>query len=407
MVLPQRRSLTVTEPSRGPRSPHPNVMLVIRFLVTGLVCLLSLGTAIIAILVVAYYNNNQPIIAPSWGSLIFLIILGLFTPIIYFGYNIFLPLMPFINYGDFLYSLFMVKIELLLQFAMCVLWVSGALAFANDLRPARVTRTASSTATGTTRSRATSTIRVNSSTTARLRVRYVWRAGVPLRHRVPLWHVHLPAARQESLNEPHFEWGRRAYNFGQQSKQQQQQRSNAIGRAPARSMAVGGAAGGLAAQSYRNDGRRSPGSSSAGSSYGSGSAGVVGGVLRTPTRRWSRGLRRPFRSEAGVGGVPRTEAWWRRTRSRRSEEGRCRVPVRRARPVIGRWLPLLPVGVLGRRPERRVLEEVRRGVLARDAVHCRTRRAAGICARRNPNAKHTAPFSPRDTTHPRFILRRL
>lgn len=56
------------------------------------------------------------------------------TGTIYIGYNIVLPLMPFIHYGDFLYSLFMVKIELLLQFAMCVLWVSGALAYANDLR---------------------------------------------------------------------------------------------------------------------------------------------------------------------------------------------------------------------------------------------------------------------------------
>lgn len=56
------------------------------------------------------------------------------TGMIYIGYNIVLPLMPFINYGDFLYSLFMVKIELLLQFAMCVLWVSGAIAYASDLR---------------------------------------------------------------------------------------------------------------------------------------------------------------------------------------------------------------------------------------------------------------------------------
>jgi hypothetical protein len=81
-----------------------------------------------------YYNDHDPIIRPSWGSLIFIIVLGFFTPIIYFGYNIVLPLAPFINYGDFLYSLFMVKLELLLQFAFCVLWVSGALAYASDLR---------------------------------------------------------------------------------------------------------------------------------------------------------------------------------------------------------------------------------------------------------------------------------
>ena len=38
-----------------------------------------------------------------------------------------------INYGDFLYGLFMVKIELLLQFAMCIMWVSAALAYDFDL----------------------------------------------------------------------------------------------------------------------------------------------------------------------------------------------------------------------------------------------------------------------------------
>lgn len=275
MVLPQRRSLTVTEPSRGPRSPHPNVMLVIRFLVTGLVCLLSLATAIIAILVVAYYNNNQPIIAPSWGSLIFLIILGLFTPIIYFGYNIFLPLMPFINYGDFLYSLFMVKIELLLQFAMCVLWVSGALAFANDLRPGEGNENCQFD--GYWHYEKPS----NFNHSCQLLNYCTGFAYATFGVQIFLFVIEFLYGMyifllldQESLNEPHFEWGRRAYNFGQQSKQQQQQRSNAIGRAPARSMAVGGAGGGLAAQSYRNEGRRSPGSSSAGSSYGSGSAGV-------------------------------------------------------------------------------------------------------------------------------------
>lgn len=275
MGLPHRRSLTVSEPRHNtlPRAPHPNIMLVIRFLITGLVCLLSLATAIIAILVVDYYNSHDPIIRPSWGSLIFLIVLGLLTPIIYFGYNIFLPLMPFINYGDFLYGLFMVKIELLLQFAMCVLWVSGALAYASDMRgkencqfdgywhypkPANFEHVCDL-------------------------INYaVGFAYATFGVQVLLWVVETMYGvyiflflDQESLNEPHFEWGRRAYNYSQQTKQQQRQA--AIGQAPSRAnaMAVGGAGAGAAAMSYRDTGRRSPGSSTAGSSVGVGRRGAA------------------------------------------------------------------------------------------------------------------------------------
>ncbi|EPQ30729.1 uncharacterized protein PFL1_01630 [Pseudozyma flocculosa PF-1] len=249
MGLPPRQSLSVPEPPREklPPAVHPNLLLVVRFLITGLVCLLSLATAIMAILVVDYYNSHDPIIRPSWGSLIFIIILGLLTPIIYFGYNIFLPLMPFIRYGDFLYGLFMVKIELLLQFSMCVLWVSGALAYASDLRG-----------------------RENCQFDGYLHypkpddfshacdlINYV----VPLAYatfgvQVLLWAIETVVGLyiflfldQESLNEPHFEWGRRAYNYQKTS----QPRSSMIGR-PMRASA----AGAPAAQSYRNVGRRGP-----------------------------------------------------------------------------------------------------------------------------------------------------
>ena len=270
----KRHSLTVAEPARGslPGAPHPNIMLVIRFLVTGLVCLLSLATAIICILVVQYYNSHDPIIRPSWGSLIFLIVLGLLTPIIYFGYNIFLPLMPFINYGDFLYGLFMVKIELLLQFAMCVLWVSGALAYACDLRgrencqfdgywhyekPANFGHVCDLINYAVGFAYATFGVQVFLFVIETLYGAYIF--------------LFLD---QESLNEPHFEWGRRAYNYAQQSKQQQRQA--AIGRSPVRAAALGGASGGgLAAASYRDVGRRSPGSSSAGSSVGVGRRGAA------------------------------------------------------------------------------------------------------------------------------------
>ena len=267
MPLPARRSLTVAEPKRNslPGAPHPNLMLVIRFLVTGLVCLLSLATAIICILVVDYYNKHDPIIRPSWGSLIFLIILGLFTPIIYFGYNIFLPLMPFINYGDFLYGLFMVKIELLLQFAMCVLWVSGALAYANDLRgrencqfdgywhyekPSDFNLVCDLINYGVGFAYATFGVQVFLFVIETLYGVYIF--------------LFLD---QESLNEPHFEWGRRAYNYAQQTKQQQRQ--SAIGQSPGYggrgARALGGAGAGAGAATYKKEGRRSPDSSSASS----------------------------------------------------------------------------------------------------------------------------------------------
>ncbi|TKY88540.1 hypothetical protein EX895_002528 [Sporisorium graminicola] len=277
MGLPQRRSLTVAEPARNslPGAPHPNVMLVIRFLVTGLVCLLSLATAIICILVVNYYNTHDPIIRPSWGSLIFLIVLGLLTPIIYFGYNIFLPLMPFINYGDFLYGLFMVKIELLLQFSMCVLWVSGALAYACDLRgrencqfdgywhyekPDNFGHVCDLINYAVGFAYATFGVQVFLFVIETLYGVYIF--------------LFLD---QESLNEPHFEWGRRAYNHAQQSKQQQRQA--AIGRSPSRGVnarALGGAGAGAAgaAAVYRNQGRRSPASESGSSSQDASSRGV-------------------------------------------------------------------------------------------------------------------------------------
>lgn len=208
-----RHSRTVPAPPRqgGPPAINPNLILAVRFLLTGLVCLLSLASAIMAILVVQYYNQHDPIIRPSWGSLIFIIILGLFTPIIYFGYNIVLPLAPFINYGDFLYGLFMVKLELLLQFVFCVLWVSGALAYASDLRGYE-----NCTFDGFYHYEKPSDFNHVCDLT-----NYV----VPLAYgafgvQVLLFSVELVFGvytflflDQESLSEPHFAWGRRAYDY--------------------------------------------------------------------------------------------------------------------------------------------------------------------------------------------------
>jgi hypothetical protein len=133
------------------------------------------------------------------------------TCIIYFGYNIAMPLAPFINYGDFLYGLFMVKLELLLQFTMCVLWVSGALAYASDLRGYE-----------------------NCQFDGYLHyprpddfehVCDLTNWTVPLAYatfgmQVLLWFFEMCFGiytflylDQESLNEPHFAWGRRAYDY--------------------------------------------------------------------------------------------------------------------------------------------------------------------------------------------------
>ncbi|PWN30981.1 hypothetical protein BDZ90DRAFT_277396 [Jaminaea rosea] len=247
MGLPERYSLSVPaqDPRDGPPAINPNIILVIRFLLTSLVCGLALATTIMCLLVVVYYNSHDPIIRPSWGSLIYLIVLGFFTCIIYFGYNIFLPLMPFIRYGDFLYSLFMVKLELLLQFAFCVLWVSGALAYASDLRgyencqfdgyyhypkPADFNHVCDL---------------IN------------W--AVPLAYatfgvQVLLWFFETSFGLytfllldQESFNEPHFAWGRRAYDWKHNSSAHRGSTGSNTYRARAVAAGAGGAAAGAAA----------------------------------------------------------------------------------------------------------------------------------------------------------------
>lgn len=165
----------------------------------------------------------------------------------------------------------MVKIELLLQFAMCVLWVSGALAYACDLRgrencqfdgywhyekPANFGHVCDLINYAVGFAYATFGVQVFLFVIETLYGVYIF--------------LFLD---QESLNEPHFEWGRRAYNYAQQTKQQQRQ--SAIGQSPSRlnASALGGA-GGAGAAVYRNQGRRSPASSSAGSSEGTSARGV-------------------------------------------------------------------------------------------------------------------------------------
>lgn len=147
--------------------------------------------------------------------------------------------MPFIRYGDFLYGLFMVKIELLLQFAMCVLWVSGALAYAVDLRG-----------------------REN----CQFDGYYHYTKPADFEHVCDLinWAVPLAYATfgvqvflwlfetafglytfmlldQESLNEPHFTWGRRAYDWKHSGSSGHRGSTGSGNTYRARAVAAGGA----------------------------------------------------------------------------------------------------------------------------------------------------------------------
>lgn len=115
-------------------APNPKFLQFMRALFTILVCLSALATAIMSILTVNYFRTHKPVVYPSWGSLIFLIVMGFLTIIIYFGYYVFLPSLGMIKRGSFLSGLFMMKVELLFQFAMSSIWISGALAYAADFR---------------------------------------------------------------------------------------------------------------------------------------------------------------------------------------------------------------------------------------------------------------------------------
>lgn len=178
--------------------------------------------------------------------------------------------MPFINYGDFLYGLFMVKIELLLQFAMCVLWVSGALAYASDLRgyencefdgyyhyprPDDYNHVCDL---------------IN------------W--AVPLAYatfgvQVLLWFFETSFGLytfllldQESFNEPHFTWGRRAYDWKHSGLSHSG--SGGANTYRARAVAAGAGAGavgaGAGAAAAGNNATYSPGGNGGGGRRGAG-----------------------------------------------------------------------------------------------------------------------------------------
>ncbi|WFD42450.1 hypothetical protein MPSI1_001095 [Malassezia psittaci] len=95
---------------------------------------MALATSIVSILTVNYFRTHKPIIYPSWGSLIFMVVMGFLTCLIYFGYYVFLPASNIFKRGSFMSFLFLVKTELLFQFGMCSIWISGSIAYASDFR---------------------------------------------------------------------------------------------------------------------------------------------------------------------------------------------------------------------------------------------------------------------------------
>ncbi|KAK0553205.1 hypothetical protein OC846_000028 [Tilletia horrida] len=213
MGAPTRYALDTPAPDRDrlPPAINPIVILVLRFFITLIVCGLALATCIMCLLVVVYYNTHDPIVRPSWGSLIFLIVLGFMTPIAYFNYNILMPLAPFIKWGDFLYGCMQARCELVFGFAMCVFWISGALAYASDLRgyencqfdgyyhypkPADFQHVCDLINWAVPLAYATFGMQT-----------FLWVFEVAFGAYTFLY------LDQDSLSEPHFEWGRRAYNY--------------------------------------------------------------------------------------------------------------------------------------------------------------------------------------------------
>ncbi|KAK4051675.1 hypothetical protein OIO90_004625 [Microbotryomycetes sp. JL221] len=116
----------------GNWAPHPWILLVLRFLMYGLTSLTSLATAGVGIAVVHWYNTHEPVIKPSWGSLIACIVFGIGTPGVLYGLMIVTPFL--FRPGTFLGILNQTRIELLMLFGVAIIWVSGALALAVDLR---------------------------------------------------------------------------------------------------------------------------------------------------------------------------------------------------------------------------------------------------------------------------------
>ncbi|ORY83509.1 hypothetical protein BCR35DRAFT_351976 [Leucosporidium creatinivorum] len=125
--LGRRRERTI-----GNYAPHPAVLRTLRFLMYGVTSLSALATAGLGIAVVQYYNTHGPVVKPSWGSLIACIVFGIGTPGVLFGMMLFTPFL--FRHGTVLGIINQTRMELAMLFGMAVVWISGALALACDLR---------------------------------------------------------------------------------------------------------------------------------------------------------------------------------------------------------------------------------------------------------------------------------
>ncbi|GAA6030319.1 hypothetical protein JCM8097_009045 [Rhodosporidiobolus ruineniae] len=116
----------------GNWAPHPGLIRTVRFFLYLLTSLSALTTAALCLSVVVYYNTHGPVIKPSWGSLIACVVFGILTP----GW-LFLPMFitpRLIRRGSALDIVNQTRMELAAVFGLAVIWVSGALALACDLR---------------------------------------------------------------------------------------------------------------------------------------------------------------------------------------------------------------------------------------------------------------------------------
>lgn len=81
---------------------------------------------------VHYYNSLDQVIKPAWGSLIACIVFGILTPGILYGTMMVTPFL--FKHASFLDIVNQTRTEIVSLFAVAVIWVSGALALACDLR---------------------------------------------------------------------------------------------------------------------------------------------------------------------------------------------------------------------------------------------------------------------------------
>ncbi|GAA5918508.1 hypothetical protein JCM5296_001405 [Sporobolomyces johnsonii] len=135
---PLRRTLSGKNGGRtrgrytGNWAPHPGFIRALRFFLYTVTSASSLATAAMCLAVVWYYNHVGPVIKPSWGSLIAVVVFGIATPGILFGTLLVTPRL--FRAGSVPDMVNQTRTELLMLFSLAAIWISGALALACDLR---------------------------------------------------------------------------------------------------------------------------------------------------------------------------------------------------------------------------------------------------------------------------------